>query len=354
MSRKKAFNPDEFLRENIRNLKPYSSARSEFLGEADVFLDANENALGSTAAGGLNRYPDPLQWRLKEALGLMKGVAPSQIFLGNGSDEPIDLMLRAFCRPGLDEIIIMPPTYGMYAVSADINDVKVLKAPLSESFEIAPGAVFSAASESTKIIFICSPNNPTGNCFDPESIKKILQEFSGLVVLDEAYIDYAPEGSFLASLSEYPNLVVLQTFSKAWGMASLRLGVLYASSKIVNILNKVKPPYNLSGLTQKTALRALENEVQKNAWVQETISEREKLSRRLLELDFVLKVYPSEANFLLVKTANAAKIYHALVKKGIVVRDRSKLENCANCLRITVGAPMENRRLLQALESIEF
>lgn len=343
------FQPELLLRENIKRLVPYSSARDEFKGEARVFLDANENSLGSPLTKWYNRYPDPLQWKVKQALSVVKGVAPENIFLGNGSDECIDLLYRAFCNPGKDNVIINPPTYGMYAVSADINDVELRRASLLEDFQLDLVHLESLVDENTKIIWICSPNNPTANSMNREDIEIVLNNFPGLVVVDEAYINFSRHRSFIQELSEYPNLVVLQTMSKAWGLAGLRLGMAFASEAIVGIYNKVKPPYNISQANQELALKALEETGQVNEMIRALVSMRDALAGDLMKLPVVEKVYPSDANFLLVKTKETKRLYDFLLKAGIVVRDRSRVQYCEGCLRITVGTEKENKELITVL-----
>lgn len=344
------FNLQNILRNNIKELVPYSSARDEFKGEASIYLDANENSFGSPLDTNFNRYPDPLQHKLKQRLSEIKGVPPRNIFLGNGSDEAIDILFRAFCRPGVDNVIIVPPTYGMYEVSANINDVEVRKVKLSPDFQLDLEGISEAIDENTKIIFICSPNNPTGNSMDRDDIETILVNFNGLVVIDEAYINYSRQKTFIQELTEYTNLVVLQTLSKAWGLAGLRLGMAFASEEIIEVFNKVKPPYNINQATQTLALEALQNVERINEWIKVTVSEREKLISALASQPFVIKIYPSDANFILVKTTNAVGIYNFLVRKGIIVRDRSKVELCEGSLRITVGTPDENETLINALK----
>lgn len=347
------FNLNNILRENIKNLVPYSSARDEFKGEASVFLDANENSFGSPLPNQYNRYPDPLQLAVKTRLSEIKGVPPQNIFLGNGSDEAIDILFRAFCRPGIDNVITVPPTYGMYEVSANINDVAIKKIPLTPDYQLNLEEIAAAIDENTKMIFICSPNNPTGNSINREDIETILANFSGLVVIDEAYINYSRQKSFIQELTEYSNLVVLQTLSKAWGLAGLRVGMAFASEEIIEVFNRVKPPYNINEASQQLALEALNNIDQVNAWIKETVAQREKLVSSLAKLTFVTKIYPSDANFVLVKTTNARGIYNYLVEKGIIVRDRSKIELCEGSLRITVGTPAENDKLIEALKSFQ-
>ena len=346
------FDLEKIVRPHILKVKPYSSARDEFSGEAEVYLDANENAFGSATKAINNRYPDPLQWKAKEKIALLKKVSKEQIFLGNGSDEPIDLIVRAFCTPGKDEIIQFPPTYGMYQVSADINDVKVVSIPLTADFQLDITSVQSAINECTKVIFICSPNNPSGNSIDVHSIEKILRSFNGLVVIDEAYIDFSAQPSFIQWLSEFSNLVVLQTFSKAWGLANLRVGMAFSSIPIISILNRIKPPYNIGGQTQNTLLTAIDNFHETEGMIEQILLERERLIPELEKSPGVIRVYPSDSNFLLVRTTNASQIYHALVSNGIIVRDRSKVHGCEGCLRITIGTREENQRLLKEWNKI--
>ena len=346
------FDLNSLLRDNIKRLVPYSSARDEFKGEASVFLDANENSYGSPLATDYNRYPDPLQWKVKYRLADIKGVPPQNIFLGNGSDEAIDVLFRAFCRPGIDNVVLCPPTYGMYEVSANINDVTIRKATLTEDFQLDLPAIEAAIDDNTKLIFICSPNNPTANAINREDIEIVLNNFHGIVVVDEAYINFSKQKTLIRELTEYPNLVILQTLSKAWGLAALRVGMAFASEDIINVFNKVKPPYNINQASQELALEALNNIDQVNAWIKETVLERDKLEFALKALPIVEKVYPSDANFLLAKTTDAKGIYNHLIAKGIVVRDRSKVELCMGCLRITVGTPEENIELIKTLQAI--
>ena len=343
------FDLDKITRDNIRALVPYSSARDEFKGEARVFIDANENSLGSPLTKWYNRYPDPHQWKVKEAISKIKGIGPEHIFMGNGSDECIDLLFRAFCVPGKDNVIINPPTYGMYEVSAAINDIEVRRALLLDDFQLDLVHLENLVDEHTKLIWICSPNNPTANSMNRQDIEVILNNFSGLVVIDEAYINFSRHRSFIQELGDYPNLVVLQTMSKAWGLAGLRVGMAFASQAIIEVLNKVKPPYNISESTQELVLKALEEVGQVNDMIRILVQLRERLAADLAALPVVRKVYPSDANFLLVKTDDARGIYEYLLHAGIVVRDRSKVELCAGCLRITVGTEEENRELLMAL-----
>lgn len=347
------FNIDTILRDNIRNLVPYSSARDEFKGEASVLLDANENAYGSPLPVPYNRYPDPLQSKLKQKISAIKGVPVQNIFLGNGSDEAIDILYRAFCRPATDNVILVPPTYGMYEVSANINDVSVKRVPLTPDFQLDLEGIAEAIDSHTRLIFICSPNNPTGNSINRADVETLLANFNGLVVVDEAYINFSRQKSFIQELTEYSNLVVLQTLSKAWGLAALRVGMAFASEEIIEVFNKIKPPYNINQASQELALSALERVEEVNSWIRETVDQREKLSAALLQLEIVTYVYPSDANFILVKTTAPRAIYTYLVEKGIIVRDRSKVALCEGCLRITVGTPEENTALLQALTTFK-
>ena len=338
-------NLDKLLRNNIRTLQPYSCARDEFKGEASVYLDANENPYNAP----FNRYPDPLQWEVKKQITRVKGVAAENIFLGNGSDEPIDLLFRAFCEPRIDNVVAIEPTYGMYKVSANINDVEYRKVLLDENFQFSADKLLDATNLYTKIIWLCSPNNPTGNSLDRSEIIKLLNAFEGIVVLDEAYIDFASEGSFSEMLSQYPNLVILQTFSKAWGSAAIRLGMAFASTEIIAVLNKIKYPYNINILTQKQALKALNEDIQVKQWVKTLLEERTVLVNELLQLPFVQHIYPTDANFVLVRVADANAIYNYLVDKGIIVRNRNTVSLCLGCVRITVGTPDENKTLLEEL-----
>ncbi|HEY8930346.1 MAG TPA: histidinol-phosphate transaminase [Mucilaginibacter sp.] len=345
------FSINNILRENIKKLTPYSSARDEYQGEASVFLDANENAFGSPLETQYNRYPDPLQYEVKKRLTEIKGVPPRNIFLGNGSDEAIDILFRAFCNPGVDNVILVPPTYGMYQVSANINDVAVKNVPLTEEFQLNLDGIAEAIDKNTKLIFICSPNNPTGNSINRTDVETLLANFSGIVVVDEAYINFSRQKTFIQELTEYANLVVLQTLSKAWGLAGLRVGMAFASEEIIEVMNKVKPPYNVNEASQQLALQALANVDQVNGWIRETLAQRDKLVLGLKMFDFVLDIYPSDANFILVKTTDANGIYDFLVTQGIIVRNRSKVELCEGCLRITVGTPAENSTLLLTLQN---
>jgi len=338
----------ELLRKNIQTLKPYSSARDEYTGDAMVFLDANENPFNQP----YNRYPDPLQKKLKDKVSALKKIPVENIFLGNGSDEPIDLLIRAFCEPGIDNIVTIDPTYGMYQVAAEISGVELRKVALSENFELDSAKILKACDSKTKLIFLCSPNNPTGNSLNKETMLELAGSFEGIVVVDEAYIDFAPGKTLLDELDLYPNTVVLQTFSKAWGMAGIRLGMAFASSEVIGVLNKIKYPYNLNILTQEKALVLLDKKVSVQKWVKLLIAEREKMAKLLVDFPFVVKVYPSDANFLLVKMHDARGIYEYLVEEGIIVRDRSKVNLCEDSLRITIGSSEENEILLKALKNL--
>ena len=346
----KLFDLEKLVRPNIQQLKPYSAARDEFSGEAKVFLDANENSLGSPLTKWYHRYPDPHQLAVKQKLANVKGIPSEHIFLGNGSDECIDLLYRGFCNPGLDNVIICPPTYGMYEVSANINNVAIKKAPLRNNFQLDMVHLENLVDAHTKIIWICSPNNPTGNSIHRIDIETVLNNFNGLVIIDEAYINFAKQKSFLKELTEYPNLVVLQTFSKAWGLAGLRLGIAFASTEIIKVLNKIKPPYNINQVTQELALKALDEVEQVNDMITLLVDMREALSEVFLTMPTVQTVYPSDANFILVKIKDAKKLYDFLLTKGIVIRDRSNGALCDDCLRITIGTERENTLLIDAMQ----
>lgn len=348
-----SFDLNSLVRENIKKLKPYSSARSEFSGVAKIFLDANENSLGSPLTKWYNRYPDPLQWELKKKISAVKNIAPENILLGNGSDECIDLLIRAFCEPGQDHIIICPPTYGMYEVCAHINDVEVKEVPLLQNFQLNLEALENAINGNTKIIFFCSPNNPTGNSLERSDIEMVLNNFDGIVVIDEAYINYSRHRSFLSQLNDYPNLVVMQTFSKAWGLAALRLGMNFASKEIIAVLNKIKPPYNINQATQELAMKALDHLEEVNEMIRITVKERESLVKELAQFPFVQKIYPSDANFILVKMKDATAVYNYLREQGIIVRNRSNVILCDDCLRITVGTPEQDRQLTGTLKNYQ-
>ncbi|MBK7608596.1 MAG: histidinol-phosphate transaminase [Saprospiraceae bacterium] len=341
-------NIDALIRPNIVALKPYSSARHEFTGHGEIFLDANENPYDTD----VNRYPDPLQQELKQVISELKNIPVDQIFLGNGSDEAIDLILRIFCNPGQDEIMVLPPTYGMYQVSADIADVKVKKVRLTEDFQPDLESIRQAMGENTKVLFLCSPNNPSGNLIGIEKVKQILGFFKGIVVIDEAYIDFCPESTTIPMIGLYDRLIVLQTLSKAWGMAAIRLGMAFSSADIISYFNKVKAPYNINILTQRFALDRLNKRQAMRDQTSEILNEKHKLMTLLPSIPCVQKVYPSDANFLLIKVTQADRIYEALVVEGIVVRNRSKEPGCENALRITIGKPKENELLIQTLKSL--
>lgn len=343
------FNLEKLVRENIRRLKPYSSARKEFTGEARIFLDANENSFGSPLERNYNRYPDPLQWKIKEKIAAINSVKPKEIFIGNGSDEAIDLLFRIFCEPRIDNILVCPPTYGMYEVSAEINDVKIKRANLTKDFQLDFEKIESEIDENTKMLFICSPNNPTGNGFAKFEISNLARNFNGIVVVDEAYIHFSDEESFITEINNLPNLVVLQTFSKAWGLAGLRVGLAFANEEIIALFNKVKPPYNISEIAQEAILESLEKCEEVKKTISDIINEREKLIENLSRLEIVTKIYPTDANFVLVKTIDAEKIYKFLLGEKIVVRNRNNVELCEGCLRITVGTPDENDKLIESL-----
>lgn len=337
----------ELVRKNIWELKPYSSARDEFHGDASVFLDANENPWNTP----YNRYPDPLQRELKKRISELKDIAPEHIFLGNGSDEPIDLILRVFCEPGVDNMITISPSYGMYEVAANTNNVKCNKALLDKDFQLDPEAILDMADTYTKVIFLCSPNNPSGNLLRKEDLYRILKYFPGIVVIDEAYIDFAESHSFLSGLVSFPNLIVLQTLSKAWGAAGIRLGMAFASPNIIAILNKVKYPYNINQLTQEKALHILNNVHDMQRQLEQILAERRRLEGILKGNPFSCKVYPSDANFLLVEAGDANAMYQYLVNRGIVVRNRTNVALCEGCLRITIGTAEENDKLLEAVKA---
>ena len=343
------FDIKKIVRPNIEILKAYSSAKEEYTGTANVLLDANENSLGSPLTKWYNRYPDPYQKKLKEKLAFIKQIEASQIFIGNGSDECIDNLYRTFCIPGKDNIIICPPTYPMYEVGANINNIEIKLAPLLENYQLNVAHIEQLVNENTKIIWICSPNNPTGNSLDSIDIETILNHFNGIVVVDEAYINFSKQKSFAQSLIDYPNLVVLQTLSKAWGLAGIRLGMAFASKDIIGYMNKVKPPYNISIVTQELALTALEEVGQVNDMIMHLVDMRNALAEVIESMPYVEKVYPSDTNFLLVKIPKARSLYEYLLTKGIVVRDRSSLENCADSLRITIGNEQENTQLVDAM-----
>tara|TARA_B110000046_G_scaffold10937_1_gene10892 strand:+ start:825 stop:1859 length:1035 start_codon:yes stop_codon:yes gene_type:complete len=339
---------ENLIRENIKSLKPYSSAREEFKNSASnlVYLDANENPFDT----GLNRYPDPQQNLVKAALAKIKNVSREQLLLGNGSDEVLDLIFRVFCEPKVDTVIALPPTYGMYEVLANTNDVGLIKISLLDNYQPNIDEILKAQNSQTKLLFLCSPNNPTANSFNADKIETLIKKFTGIVVIDEAYIDFSSQESWIGRLNEFPNLIVIQTLSKAYGLAGIRLGACYSSTKIISFLNKIKPPYNINQLTQQTALKALQNSIKTNNEIAIIISERNKLIIDLEEISFIVKVYPSDANFLLVKVDNAIVRYHQLVEHKIIVRNRTNLPLCENCLRFSVGTKEENKKLMNTLK----
>lgn len=335
----------DLVRDNIRSLVPYSSARSEFKGQASVFLDANESPYNT----GYNRYPDPLQWKLKDKIAKREGVHADQIFLGNGSDEAIDLLIRIFCEPGSDHIITLPPTYGMYQVSAAISAVEIQEVLLDQAYQPRVEAILEIANANSKLLFLCSPNNPTGNSFSLDKMKKLAASFPGITVVDEAYIDFAAQESTVSLLSSCPRLVVMKTFSKAWGLAGIRLGMAFASPEIIELFNKVKPPYNINQLTQDAALAAMQDEAKVKEQINKILEERLRMKENLKSLDYIEQVYPSDANFILVRIKNSVGVYRYLVEQGIIVRDRSKVALCDSCLRITIGTSEENEQLYKTL-----
>ena len=345
-----SFNLDSLIRKNVKALKPYSSARDEFKGfkEDMVFLDANENPINN----GVNRYPDPQQTNVKQVLAEQKNVIIENILLGNGSDEVLDLVYRAFCEPNVDNVITLPPTYGMYAVLATTNAIENREVVLTDYFQPNVDAIFEQIDEQTKLIFICSPNNPTGNAFNATLIEEILENFNGLVVIDEAYIDFSSKESWLNELENYPNLIVTQTLSKAYGLAGIRLGICYASAEIIAVLNKIKPPYNVNELTQQRAIKRLIDIDMVQNEINTILSQKYKLLKLLPEVNFIEEIYPTDGNFILVKVDDANKRYTQLLEKGVVVRNRSKQALCENCLRFTVGANKENKKLIKALNEI--
>ncbi len=347
---KKGFDINTLVRPNIAVLKPYSSARDEFTstGSKMIFLDANENPVET----GVNRYPDPQQKSLKQRLAEIKKVSTSNILLGNGSDEVLDLIYRAFCEPGVDNVITLPPTYGMYGVLSGMNNIESREVLLSEEFQPRVKKIFGKVDNNTKIIFLCSPNNPTGNSFDEGKMKEIVENFNGLVVIDEAYIDFSEQESWIEKLKQYPNLIITQTLSKAFGMAGIRLGICYASEEIIQILNRIKPPYNINELTQNRAQFKLNNLAEINREVSDILDERDVLLKALLEVNFIEKIYPSDANFLLLKVDNATKRYDELIEKGIVIRNRTSQPLCENTLRITIGTSEENQQLIKVLKQL--
>lgn len=340
----------ELTRPNIWSLAPYSSARNEYAGrEARVFLDANENPYNAP----YNRYPDPLQLELKAALSKVKGVPAKNIFLGNGSDEPIDLVYRCFCEPGVDNVVAIEPTYGMYKVCADINNTAYRPVLLDEQYQITADRLLAATDQHTKLIWLCSPNNPTGNSLHREEILKVIESFEGLVVVDEAYSDFSSQKPLRTEFAKYPNLIVLNTMSKAWGCAAIRLGMAFASEEIISIFNKVKYPYNINQLTQEQALEALKDPFEVDKWVKILLEERSRMIDAFKLLPICVKVFPTEANFFLAQMTDAVKIYNYLVDKGIIVRNRHRVQLCQNCLRVTIGTKTENGELIAALRQYQ-
>ncbi|MFD1613855.1 histidinol-phosphate transaminase [Gelatiniphilus marinus] len=348
---KTIFNLNDIIRPTIKALKPYSSARDEFHGNSDamVFLDANENPFEN----GVNRYPDPQQRKLKSILSEIKGVSEKNILLGNGSDEVLDLVFRAFCEPNQDNIITLPPTYGMYSVLANVNAIEIKAVQLDGKFQPKIDAILKAQNKNTKLLFICSPNNPTANSFDSNNIEKLIDNFDGIVVIDEAYIDFSNEESWIKKINEFPNLIVTQTLSKAYGMAGIRLGICFASEAIISVLNKIKPPYNVNELTQQKAIEQLAIPNLAKNQIETILKEREMLISQLQQISFVSKIYPTDANFVLVKVDNATNRYNQLIDKGIVIRNRATQHGCENCLRFTVGTKNENEKLISALKSLK-
>lgn len=342
---------NQLIRKNIKQMKAYSSARDEFkdFEQKMIFLDANENPYDN----GMNRYPDPQQKRIRKKLAELKGIQENQILLGNGSDEVLDLIFRAFCEPNTDNVITLPPTYGMYGVLANLNAIENREVVLNVDFEPDLQAIMNQIDENTKIIFLCSPNNPTGNSFSDECIVTLVKNFNGLVLLDEAYIDFSEKESWISELSDYPNLIISQTLSKAYGLAGIRLGILYASEEIIKILNKIKPPYNVNSLTQNMALERLNKKDEVIAQIVNIKRQREDVLKQLLEVNFIIQMYSSDANFILIKVDDANKRYDQLLNKGIVIRNRSSQPLCDNCLRITIGTEEENNQLINALKSMQ-
>lgn len=345
------FNINNLVRENVKSMKPYSSARDEFedFDTADmIFLDANENPFQN----GVNRYPDPQQSSVKVVLAKQKNVNPNQILLGNGSDEVLDLLFRAFCEPKIDNVITLPPTYGMYSVLSNLNNIENREVLLSTDFQPQVNKILEAVDANSKIIFLCSPNNPTGNSFTTESVTTLLEKFNGFVVIDEAYIDFSDKASWLEKLNQYPNLIITQTLSKAYGLAGIRLGICYASAEVISVLNKIKPPYNVNELTQLRALERLSSPDKIKSEIVSIIAQREELLKVLVDVKFVEKIYPTEANFILIKVDDANKRYDELIAKGIVIRNRTTQPLCENTLRLTIGTEQENKKLMEALASL--
>lgn len=343
---------EQLMRSHLKDLVPYSSARDEYSGNKGIFLDANENAFGSVIGKGWNRYPDPYQKHLKSRISKIKEVREDRIFLGNGSDEPIDLLIRAFCEPGRDKVLVTSPTYGMYRVSASIHNIEVIDVNLKDDFQLDEKSIIEKSREA-KIIFLCSPNNPTGNLMNRETILRVVSRSKSLVVVDEAYIDFSTNHSLISEIENHENLIILQTFSKAWGLAALRAGLAFGDPFLIELLNKIKPPYNISGPVQKLLDEALDQVDKKDKWVENILIERERLSNELSQLPVVVKVHKSNANFLLVRFTNSSAIFAYLKDQKVIIRDRSNVALCEGCLRITVGTPKENSVLMEALKNYE-
>jgi histidinol-phosphate aminotransferase len=346
-------NIEQLIRPHIKDLVPYSSARDDYSGTQGVFLDANENSFGSVVNRFYRRYPDPYQIHIKQLLSSIKNIPDKNIFLGNGSDEAIDLAIRLFCNPGKDSIIITTPTYGMYEVSAKINEIDVISIPLTTEFQLKTDDILAVFDRNPKMLFLCIPNNPSGNSFNKNSVLKLINAFPGIIVIDEAYSDFSDDAGYLNQLKSHKNLIILQTFSKAWGMAGLRLGIAYAHEDVIRYLNKIKQPYNINQATQKLAVKALSNKSRKDEFVKKIKSERTALGNMLKELSVVEKVFPTEANFFLVRFTDSGRVFRHLIKDLVIVRDRSKLELCGNSLRITVGTPFENKKLIASIKDFE-
>lgn len=346
-----AFDIQNLLRPHLRKFKAYSSARTEYTGANAIFLDANENALGSASGDDVNRYPDPVQSELKKEISKIKSIPVENIFVGNGSDEAIDLLYRAFCEPGKDNVIVCPPTYGMYETSANLNNVQLVEVLLTKDYQLQVDQVLAAVNEHTKMIFICNPNNPTGNLLHEKDIITIVEKFEGLVIIDEAYIDFAPSESWISKLSQYPNVVVMQTLSKAWGMAGIRVGMAFASKEIIKILTAIKPPYNVGKLAQEAALKALKNIAYKNEMTQTIIDQTKRLIEAFQELSYVKKVHPTHSNFILIEVDNPNGLYQYLTDKKLIVRNRNTTPLCEGCVRISVGTPVENDELLKWMKT---
>lgn len=347
------FNVRELLRPHLRVFKSYSSARLEYTGADAIFLDANENSLGSASGDELHRYPDPIQIQVKEKISKIKSIPAEQVFVGNGSDEAIDLLYRAFCEPGVDNVIVCPPTYGMYETSAQLNNIEVRAVSLTNDFQLQVDEILATIDEKTKMIFICNPNNPTGNLLQESDITRVVEGFKGIVIVDEAYIDFAPAASWMTKLSKHPNVVVLQTLSKAWGMAGIRLGMAFGSKEMIQILTAIKPPYNVSSLTQQAALTALKNKPQKEKMVQLILEQKDRLIKALPTFSYVQKLYPTDANFILVKVDEPNQLYRFLIENNVIVRNRDTTHLCQGCVRITIGSEVENDELLSWMKAFD-